>query len=96
MFQWIKYNCFVFVQARLAGRAGLSSGFSEYDEYVPMVDKTVDVAWKEKQVTTHNSYGTTGWTRDMQLLNLICPIICIWNIFNMVVVLYNFHIFSKN
>ncbi|XP_058725324.1 phosphatidylinositol/phosphatidylcholine transfer protein SFH8-like [Vicia villosa] len=46
-------------EARLAGRAGLSSGFSEYDEYVPMVDKTVDVAWKEKQVTTHNSYGTT-------------------------------------
>ncbi|XP_004499192.1 phosphatidylinositol/phosphatidylcholine transfer protein SFH8-like isoform X3 [Cicer arietinum] len=44
-------------EARLAG---LSAGFSEYDEYVPMVDKTVDVAWKEKQVTIQNSYGTTA------------------------------------
>lgn len=51
----------MFVQARLAG---LSAGFSEYDEYVPMVDKTVDVAWKEKQVTIQNSYGTTGWILD--------------------------------
>jgi hypothetical protein len=54
----------VFVQARLAGRAGLSAGFPEYDEYVPMIDKTVDVAWKEKQVTTQNSYSATGWTLD--------------------------------
>jgi hypothetical protein len=46
-------------EARLAGRAGLSVGFPEYDEYVPMVDKTVDVAWKEKQVTTQNSYSAT-------------------------------------
>lgn len=46
----------MFVQARLAGRAG----HSEYDEYVPMVDKTVDVLWKEKQVTALNSSGSTG------------------------------------
>ncbi|GAU15270.1 hypothetical protein TSUD_03370, partial [Trifolium subterraneum] len=46
-------------EARFAGRAGLSAGFPEYDEYVPMVDKTVDVAWKEKQVTTQKSYSTT-------------------------------------
>ncbi|KAL5126867.1 Phosphatidylinositol/phosphatidylcholine transfer protein SFH8 [Glycine soja] len=43
-------------EARLIGRA---SGFSEYDEYVPMVDKAVDLGWKEKQVTTQNSYGST-------------------------------------
>lgn len=47
----------MFVQARLIGRA---SGFSEYDEYVPMVDKAVDLGWKEKQVATQNSYGSTG------------------------------------
>jgi len=47
----------MFAQARLIGRA---SGFSEYDECVPMVDKAVDLGWKEKQVTTQNSYGSTG------------------------------------
>ncbi|XP_027368118.1 phosphatidylinositol/phosphatidylcholine transfer protein SFH8-like isoform X2 [Abrus precatorius] len=46
-------------EARLIGRAGNSGGFSEYDEYVPMVDKAVDIGWKEKQVTTQNSYGST-------------------------------------
>ncbi|KAJ1408038.1 CRAL/TRIO, N-terminal domain [Sesbania bispinosa] len=46
-------------EARLGGRASHSGGFSEYDEYVPMVDKTVDVGWKEKQVTTQNSLGST-------------------------------------
>ncbi|KEH40181.1 Sec14p-like phosphatidylinositol transfer family protein [Medicago truncatula] len=46
-------------EARLAGRAGLSAGLPEYDEYVPMVDKTVDVTWKEKQVSTKNSHGST-------------------------------------
>lgn len=51
----------MFVQARLAGRASHAGGFSVYDEYVPMVDKTVDVGWKEKHSTTQNSFGSTGW-----------------------------------
>ncbi|CAJ1972471.1 unnamed protein product [Sphenostylis stenocarpa] len=46
-------------EARLIGRANPSGGFSEYDEYVPMVDKAVDLGWKEKQVTTQNSYDST-------------------------------------
>ncbi|KAK7321772.1 hypothetical protein VNO77_32699 [Canavalia gladiata] len=46
-------------EARLIGRASHSGGFSEYDEYVPIVDKAVDVGWKEKRVTTQNSYGST-------------------------------------
>lgn len=54
----------MFVQARLNGRASHIGVFSEYDEYVPMVDKTVDVGWKEKQVTTQNSSGSTGWILD--------------------------------
>ena len=65
----------MFVQARLIGRA---SGFSEYDEYVPMVDKAVDLGWKEKQVATQNSYGSTGQRLDaysLKLLILICPIV---------------------
>ncbi|XP_057428282.1 phosphatidylinositol/phosphatidylcholine transfer protein SFH8-like isoform X2 [Lotus japonicus] len=46
-------------EARLAGRASHAGGFSVYDEYVPMVDKTVDVGWKEKHSTTQNSFGST-------------------------------------
>lgn len=50
----------MFLQARFVGRTSHSGGFSEFDEYVPMVDKTVDVGWKEKQVTTQNPFGSTG------------------------------------
>ncbi|XP_061356298.1 phosphatidylinositol/phosphatidylcholine transfer protein SFH8-like [Gastrolobium bilobum] len=46
-------------EARLVGKASHAGGISEYDEYVPMVDKTVDVTWKEKQLTTQNSFGST-------------------------------------
>ena len=47
------------MQARLVGKASHAGGFSEHDEYVPMVDKTVDVGWKEKQATSQNSLGST-------------------------------------
>lgn len=50
----------MFAQARLIGKANLSGGFSEYDEFIPMVDKAVDLGWKEKQVTTQNSKSSTG------------------------------------
>ncbi|BAT82784.1 hypothetical protein VIGAN_03284700 [Vigna angularis var. angularis] len=46
-------------EARLIGKANLSGGFSEYDEFIPMVDKAVDLGWKEKQVTTQNSKSST-------------------------------------
>ncbi|KAL2318783.1 hypothetical protein Fmac_032659 [Flemingia macrophylla] len=46
-------------EARLIGKANHSDSFSAYDEYVPMVDKAVDLGWKEKQVTTQNSHGST-------------------------------------
>ncbi|KAK4274792.1 hypothetical protein QN277_017967 [Acacia crassicarpa] len=42
-------------EARLIGKAGLAGGLSEYDVYVPIVDKAVDVGWKEKQTTPQNS-----------------------------------------
>ncbi|KAL1312085.1 hypothetical protein AAHE18_16G012300 [Arachis hypogaea] len=45
-------------EARLVGKNSHASGLSEYDEYVPMVDKTVDVAWKEKQAKTQNTFGS--------------------------------------
>ncbi|KAI5402951.1 Phosphatidylinositol/phosphatidylcholine transfer protein sfh6 [Lathyrus oleraceus] len=35
-----------------------SGGFPEYDECVPMVDKTIDVVSKEKQATPQNSFGS--------------------------------------
>jgi len=50
----------MFSQARLIGKAGISGGFSEYDEFIPMVDKAVDLGWKEKQVTTENKKSLTG------------------------------------
>ncbi|ESW32721.1 hypothetical protein PHAVU_001G012100 [Phaseolus vulgaris] len=46
-------------EARLIGRASLSGGFSEYDEFIPVVDKAVDLGWKEKQVTTDNKKSLT-------------------------------------
>lgn len=46
-------------EARLVRKASHAGGFSEYDEYVPMVDKTVvAVGRKDKQVATQNSYGS--------------------------------------
>lgn len=50
----------MFIQARLVGKAGHAGGLSEYDEHVPMVDKTVDVESKEKQATPQNPFGSTG------------------------------------
>ncbi|KAJ9186546.1 hypothetical protein P3X46_002105 [Hevea brasiliensis] len=47
-------------EARVIGRASAAGGFSEYDEYVPMIDKNVDSGWK-KQVSfqePHMSKGT--------------------------------------
>ncbi|OAY50686.1 phosphatidylinositol/phosphatidylcholine transfer protein SFH8 isoform X2 [Manihot esculenta] len=37
-------------EAKVIGKASAAGGFSEYDEYVPMIDKTVDDGWK-KQVS---------------------------------------------
>ncbi|XP_028803025.1 phosphatidylinositol/phosphatidylcholine transfer protein SFH8 isoform X2 [Neltuma alba] len=45
-------------EARLINRTSLAGGFSEYDEYVPIVDKAVDVGWKEKQTTPQNSLNS--------------------------------------
>jgi hypothetical protein len=33
---------------------------SEYDEYVPMVDKAVDMGWKQ-QVVQQNPLASGGW-----------------------------------
>ena len=38
----------------MSGKASSVGGFSEYDEYVPMVDKAVDASW-EKQVAYHSA-----------------------------------------
>ncbi|MED6123869.1 hypothetical protein PIB30_053611 [Stylosanthes scabra] len=46
-------------EARLVGKNSHAGGLSEYDEYVPMVDKTVDVTWKEKKAKTQNTFGST-------------------------------------
>ncbi|MED6204229.1 Phosphatidylinositol/phosphatidylcholine transfer protein sfh8 [Stylosanthes scabra] len=45
-------------EARLVGKNSHAGGLSEYDEYVPMVDKTVDVLWKEKKAKTQNTFGS--------------------------------------
>ncbi|XP_031269135.1 phosphatidylinositol/phosphatidylcholine transfer protein SFH8-like [Pistacia vera] len=42
-------------EPRVVGKASSTGGFSEYDEYVPVIDKTVDVGWK-KQVSPQNPY----------------------------------------
>lgn len=44
----------------MIGKAGLAGGLPEYDEYVPIVDKAVDVGWKEKQATPQNSLISIG------------------------------------
>ncbi|XP_050366521.1 phosphatidylinositol/phosphatidylcholine transfer protein SFH8-like [Argentina anserina] len=37
-------------EARAAGKGSGACGLSEYDEYVPMVDKAVDMGWKQQVV----------------------------------------------
>ncbi|KAL5557993.1 hypothetical protein UlMin_034204 [Ulmus minor] len=46
-------------EARVAGKASSAGGFSEYDEYVPMVDKAVDAGW-EKQVARQSASVSGG------------------------------------
>ncbi|KAG9449720.1 hypothetical protein H6P81_009685 [Aristolochia fimbriata] len=35
-------------EAKISGKTSYHDGFSEYDEYVPMVDKAVDAGWKKE------------------------------------------------
>lgn len=51
---------FMFIQENFGDKVVHSVGFPEYDECVPMVDKTVDVVSKEKQATPQNSFGSKG------------------------------------
>lgn len=46
-------------EARVVGKASSSAGLSEYDEYVPMVDKAVDIGWK-KPVLQQNPLTSRG------------------------------------
>lgn len=46
-------------EPRVVGKASSAGGFSEYDEYVPVIDKTVDVGWK-KQVSQNPYYSSQG------------------------------------
>lgn len=43
----------------MVGKASSSAGLSEYDEYVPMVDKAVDIGWK-KPVLQQNPLTSRG------------------------------------
>ncbi|THU44790.1 hypothetical protein C4D60_Mb02t11070 [Musa balbisiana] len=45
--------------AKMVKAASFSSGFPEYDEYVPMVDKAVDGGWK-KEVSNKRLYASKG------------------------------------
>lgn len=45
-------------EARFVDKVGHTGGFPEYDEYVPMVDKIIDVGPKEKQAAPRNSFGS--------------------------------------
>ncbi|XP_030950570.1 phosphatidylinositol/phosphatidylcholine transfer protein SFH8-like isoform X2 [Quercus lobata] len=46
-------------EARVAGKGRIAGGFLEYDEYVPMIDKAVDVGC-EKQVSRAEPYASRG------------------------------------
>ncbi|KAK4599834.1 hypothetical protein RGQ29_009754 [Quercus rubra] len=46
-------------EARVAGKGRIAGGFLEYDEYVPMIDKAVDVGC-EKQVSRGEPYAFRG------------------------------------
>lgn len=47
------------LQARAVGKGSSACGLSEYDEYVPMVDKAVDMGWKQ-QVVQQNPLNPGG------------------------------------
>ncbi|XP_010263587.1 PREDICTED: phosphatidylinositol/phosphatidylcholine transfer protein SFH8-like isoform X4 [Nelumbo nucifera] len=46
-------------EAKVAAKANYTVGFSEYDEYVPMVDKAVDAGWK-KQPSFQRPFASKG------------------------------------
>ncbi|KAL6212885.1 hypothetical protein ACLB2K_018100 [Fragaria x ananassa] len=46
-------------EARAVGKGSSACGLSEYDEYVPMVDKAVDMGWKQ-QVVQQNPLNPGG------------------------------------
>ncbi|XP_043712967.1 phosphatidylinositol/phosphatidylcholine transfer protein SFH8-like [Telopea speciosissima] len=46
-------------EAKVAGKASFAGRCSEYDEYVPMVDKAVDAGWN-KQVSLQRAYSSKG------------------------------------
>ncbi|XP_043708965.1 phosphatidylinositol/phosphatidylcholine transfer protein SFH8-like isoform X1 [Telopea speciosissima] len=46
-------------EAKVAGKASFAGSCSEYDEYVPMVDKAVDAGWK-KQVSLQGDCSSKG------------------------------------
>ncbi|CAL9201495.1 unnamed protein product [Musa hybrid cultivar] len=46
-------------EAKMVKAASFSSGFPEYDEYVPMVDKAVDGGWK-KEISNKRLYASKG------------------------------------
>lgn len=48
------------MQAKIVGKPSYAGSFPGYDEYVPMVDKPVDVSWK-KQVSLQRPYASKGY-----------------------------------
>ncbi|XP_050215155.1 phosphatidylinositol/phosphatidylcholine transfer protein SFH8-like isoform X2 [Mercurialis annua] len=46
-------------EARVAGKASVAGVLSDYDEYIPMIDKTVDGGWK-KQVSFQEQHTCRG------------------------------------
>lgn len=58
--QLIGIFAWMFIQAKVIGKASAAGGFSEYDEYVPMIDKTVDDGWK-KQVSFKEPRTSKGY-----------------------------------
>lgn len=56
------YNLAYFfdMQAKIVGKPSYAGSFPGYDEYVPMVDKPVDVSWK-KQVSFQRPYVSKGY-----------------------------------
>ncbi|KAJ4963822.1 hypothetical protein NE237_023761 [Protea cynaroides] len=46
-------------EAKVTAKANFTGSCSEYDEYVPMVDKAVDAEWK-KQVSLQKAYSSKG------------------------------------
>lgn len=50
----------MFIQARVGSKVSAAGGLSEYDEYIPMVDKSVDAGWK-KHASCQEPYSSRGW-----------------------------------